>query len=88
MRTKTNLSKAPKDALFQVCSLESDGEELLYFRPHDPLAEYKPEDLLSDEFVTTNALAWALSGKEPETGKRVPGDCSKLAARRCSAQAR
>ena len=81
MRTKTNLGKAPKDALFQVCPPESDGEELLYFRPHDPLAEYKAEDLLSEEFITTNALAWALSGKEPETGKRPPGDCSSLAAR-------
>jgi hypothetical protein len=79
MRTITNLGKAPKDTLFQVCPPESDGEELLYFRPHDPIGTYKPEDFLSDEFITTNALAWALSGKEREKNKNAPGDCSNLA---------
>jgi hypothetical protein len=80
IRTITNLARCPRPQLFQVCAQEADCEELLYFRPVDPLADYRPEQFLGDEPISTNALAWALAGKEPEPGKKPPGESSKLAA--------
>jgi hypothetical protein len=80
LRTITNLGRPPRPTLFQVCDAGADPEGLMYFRPHDPLTDYRPETYLGSEFITTNALAWALTEKTPEKGKRPPGDACKLAA--------
>lgn len=81
VRTVTNLSRAPRELLLQVCSPESDSEELLFFRPHDPLATHNPGDLLGAEWITTTALAWALARTAPVQGKRPPGEANDLATR-------
>jgi len=80
LRTITNLGRSPKPVTLQVCSPESDAEELIYFRPHDPFTDYRPEAYLSEEFITTNDLAWALAEKTPKKGKKPPGDACELAA--------
>lgn len=81
IRTRTNLGPAPREALFEVCAPQSAGEELIYFRPHDALAAHDPAKLIGSEAITTNGLAWRLSGKDPDDGGRPPGDCTKLAAK-------
>jgi hypothetical protein len=87
LRTLTNLGRPPKPALFAVCNAgddgaEADGGELLYFRPHDPLAEYQPEDVLeAGQEISTTGLAWWLSGKDAEPGGTPPGECKRLAIR-------
>lgn len=80
IRTLTNLSRAPRPLTLRVCSPEADCEEIVRFVPHDALGAYKPEDFLGAEPITTNALAWALADREPERGKRPPGEASRLAA--------
>jgi len=82
MRTLTNLGMTPKDMTFQVCPKEGDNEGLLYFRPHDPLTDYRPEDFLNEKKgISTNKLAWALAGKEPVKNEKPPTDFYKLATR-------
>ena len=80
IRTITNLSRTPKPLVLAVCGTDSDQEEILYFRPHDPTASYLPTDYLTDEPISTTAFAWKLSGAEPESGKRPPGEFNRLAA--------
>jgi hypothetical protein len=46
IRTRTNLSKAPSPALFQVCASDAKGTEVNYFKPYDPTEEHRPEAYL------------------------------------------
>jgi hypothetical protein len=81
VRTITNLGRAPKDLTLEVCSPEAETPELIYFKMHDPLATYRPRDYIDDdEELSTNSLAWRLTGKEPEKGKQPPGEAKRLAA--------
>jgi hypothetical protein len=81
VRTITNLGRPPKPLTLQVAPQDSEPGDLLYFRFHDPLAAHQPHDLIAaGENLTTNALAWRLSGTEPEPKKQPPGDARRLAA--------
>ena len=40
-----------------------------------------PADYLGAEPISTTALGWRLADKEPEPGKRPPGEINNLAAR-------
>ncbi len=81
VRTIANLGRPPRPALFEVCSPESDVEELIHFRPHDPLSAHDPHEILTPgEEISTNDLAWRLSSEEPANGKGPSGDMKRLAA--------
>jgi hypothetical protein len=69
----------------EVAPETAEPGEVLYFRPRDPLADYRADELLSDdEPITVSTLAWRLADKEPEVGKRPPGTELRLAAKLAS----
>jgi hypothetical protein len=80
IRTVTNLAPCPKPAAFEVCSPDAEREELLFWRPTDELAQHSISDYLApDEAISTNELAWRLSGREPTPNADPPGDARRLA---------
>jgi hypothetical protein len=81
IRAATNLSRAPRPLLLQVCADAEDSEEILYFKHHDPLGDREIEDLLQPgEILSTTDLAWRLSGEEPQEGATPPGELKRQAA--------
>lgn len=80
IRTQTNLDRSPPEALFTVCSKESSGDELLFFRPSDPVADYSPNDYLQPgEQITTEELARRLSPQPLPDDARPGGALRDLA---------
>ena len=68
------------ETTFEVAPESAEASEILYFRPVDPLAAHDPEMLLGPEGeISTNGLAWKLSGKERQPGKNPPGAATTLA---------
>jgi 5S rRNA maturation endonuclease (ribonuclease M5) len=70
IRTRTNLSRTPPEALFQVCEPDAGGTEVSYFRPYEAASEHAPTDQLKPgEEISTRELARRIHvsrGGEPE----------------------
>ena len=80
VRVKTNLGPPPKPLTLRVAGDTSAGDEILYFRPVDPLGEYLPEDYLKPGAeLTANRLAKLLAGMDEDEKKDPPGDMKRLA---------
>lgn len=72
----------PAEITLEVASETADVGAVHYFRPCDPIAAHSIDDhLTAGEEISTSELAWRLSGKTRETGKRPPGTAQELAAR-------
>jgi len=64
---------------FEVAPADAQRGAILYFRPFNPLNIYDPIELVGDEEISTNELAWRLSGKPRQKGKNPPGASTRLA---------
>jgi hypothetical protein len=81
IRTLTNLGRAPRPALYEVCAPEADAEELVYWRPADPGLDEQPEDYLTaGASITTTDLARLLAGDALEEDREPPGEMKRRAA--------
>lgn len=81
VRAATNLGRAPKPALFEVCSPESGTEELLYFKPGDVATDRRAADLLRPGIaISTNDLARLLAGESFPEDREPPGEMKRSAA--------
>jgi hypothetical protein len=69
------------DITFEVCGPEAHENAIHYFTPIDPYAVYDPVKLVGQEAISTNQLAWRLSGEKPEPGKTPPGTATRLATK-------
>jgi len=81
IRTVANIGRAPAPAIFGVCDPTASAEEILFFRPADPLGDYQPSALLQiGEEIPTNELARRLAGESLPEDREPPGEMKRLAA--------
>jgi hypothetical protein len=67
------------EIVFQVAPPDAPKDTILFFRPVDSLSGYDPVSLIGHEDMSTNQLAWKLSGGKRESGKNPPGTVTRLA---------
>jgi replicative DNA helicase len=69
------------DLYLEVASDTSRPGEVLYFRPVDPVASHKIEDLVAvGEELSISQLAWRIAGRGPRDSKdRPPGPAAQVA---------
>jgi hypothetical protein len=68
-----------RQIVFDVAEDDDEGGAIQFFRRVDALSGYLSDDLLKGGPLSTNELAWRLSGRPRKPGRNPSGSCTRLA---------
>ena len=83
IRTRTNLTRRPKDLLLEVVDRRNAAGQgdVDFFRPHDPAMAYPIDEFLGvdDDWISVTQLARRMGGDDLDPDKKPPGNLLRRA---------